>query len=188
MTNLANKSTNYHEPTLFIVGECLVDVVVDALGKHHRLFGGSPANIAVNTHQLGLKPLICATIGYDDHGAYLLDTLKARGLITDFIQRSHLRTSKVVVNQTSGSPLPTFYRGCDYEIHLTEAMLEAVKSADVLHFSYWPLTKEPAKKTLMQLIDVAKAHGTKIAFDPNVHPDLSTHESITREALLALLK
>ncbi|TVP95996.1 MAG: carbohydrate kinase [Acholeplasmatales bacterium] len=187
MIDMTNPNKPHRSPKLFIMGECLVDIVVDPFGKQHRLFGGSPANIAVNTHQLGMNPIICSALGRDEHGEYLFQTLKARSLSTDFIQWSKLRTSKVEMNQTGGSPHPTFFRGCDHDLTLTDAMIDAVKAADVLHFSYWPLTREPAKKTLFDLIDVARESGTKIAFDPNIHPDLMTDETISQEALFALL-
>lgn len=179
---------NLHRTSdLVLIGESLVDIFIDYQGEKHLLFGGSPANICVSTTQLGLKSILVSTIGDDTYGDLLIDKLSEFNVSTRFIKRCHGLTSSVKVNQTDASPTPTFYRGCDHNIELTDDLIEAVKHTKILHFSYWPLTKEPAKSTLLSLIDIAKENHVLISFDPNIHRDLKTDESISKDELIHLL-
>jgi len=173
---------------LLLLGETLIDIFIDYQGNKHTLFGGSPANICVNTKQLGLKPLLVSTIGKDAYGDFLLSKLNDFNIDTRFINRCNSVTSSVMVNQTNASPTPTFFRGCDYNIELTDDLIDAVKHTKVFHFSYWPLTREPSKSTVLKLVDIAKENNVLISFDPNIHRDLLAEDSISRNELMDLLK
>jgi len=173
---------------LLLFGETLIDIFVDQDGVEHHFFGGSPANICINTKRLGLKPILCSCLGNDDFGKFLLSKLHACEIDTSLIQNALGRTSIVKVNQSTTTPTPVFYRGCDSEISLNEDLIEAVKQAKILHFSYWPLTQNPAKDTLLSLIPIAKSAQTLISFDPNIHPDIITNTSISKAELSYVLQ
>jgi sugar/nucleoside kinase (ribokinase family) len=173
---------------LLLIGEALVDIFIDNQNQKHLLFGGSPANICINTKQLGLNPRLCSSIGKDSYGNLLLSKLESYHIDTSLVHRCSGKTSSVMVNQTEDSPVPTFYRGCDFNIELTDSLIESVKSTKILHFSYWPLTKEPSKSTVLTLIDIAKKNNTLISFDPNIHKDIINDDSITEKDLISVLK
>lgn len=173
---------------LFLIGETLVDIYIDYQGNQHILFGGSPANICVNTKQLGLNPILCSSIGNDHHGQFLQSKLNEYHINQAFITQCKGSTSTVKMNQTSASPIPLFKRGCDYQISLSSQMIQAVKDAKIFHFSFWPLTKEPAKTTVLELIKVAKENHTIVSFDPNIHKDLIGDDSISQDELMRILK
>lgn len=189
MRNSNHKKTlSSPQSDLLLIGETLVDVFIDYQHNTHVLFGGSPANICVNTKQLGLRPRLCSSIGNDDNGTFLMEKLNHHNIDTSLITRCDKETSKVMVNQTDASPIPTFYRGCDHNITLTDSLIEAIMNTKILHFSYWPLTKNPSKSTVIELIKYAKKHHVTISFDPNIHKALLTDTSITEKELLSILK
>ncbi|MFW5838654.1 MAG: carbohydrate kinase family protein [Bacillota bacterium] len=186
--NFNSKTLSSTQSDLLLIGEALVDVFIDYQHNTHILFGGSPANICINTKQLGLRPMLCSSIGNDDNGNFLMDKLKQHNIDTSLIFRCDQETSKVMVNQTDASPVPTFYRGCDHNIPLTDSLIQAVMNTKVFHFSYWPLTKNPSKNTVIQLIKHAKKNDVIISFDPNIHKALLTDTSINESELLSVLK
>lgn len=185
MINIKLKSASYD---LVCLGEVLIDQIIDYRGNKHTLFGGSPANITINTRELGLNSLLCATVGDDDHGNYILNTLKSYDLDTSLIHKVNGQTSKVLMKQTVATPEPEFMRYSDYHITLSENLIKAACDTKIFHFSYWPLSREPAKDTLMMLVKKAKYAGALIAFDPNIHEGLINNESLVDDELLTFIK
>jgi fructokinase len=172
---------------LFLLGESLIDIYIDHNQATHILFGGSPSNICINSKLLGLNPIIASSIGRDEYGRYLLSTFKKYQINTSLIHICDNQTSVVKMNQSNESPKPTFYRGCDYHIQLNESMIQTVKDAKIFHFSYWPLTNEPSKSTVLELIKIAKNNHTIISFDPNIHKDLLSDQSISNDEIKDIL-
>jgi fructokinase len=63
------------------VGEILWDVI-----DGREFLGGAPLNFAVHARQLGHEVWLLSAVGDDHRGALALDTLRQRGIATDFIQ------------------------------------------------------------------------------------------------------
>jgi len=185
MINVKLKSASYD---VFCIGEVLIDQIVDYRGHKHTLFGGSPANITINTKELGLNSILCATVGDDDYGNYILNTLNSYDLDTTLIGTVNGQTSKVLMNQTADTPIPNFMRYSDYHIIPCDNLIKAACDTKIFHFSYWPLSKNPAKETLMMLVKKAKDAGAIIAFDPNIHEGLLNEESLIGDELLTFIK
>lgn len=158
------------------VGELLVDMIsAEYDDKHegssyHKYFGGSPSNIAMNTTRLGLRSLVSAAVGNDAFGNYLVNKLQDAGIDTHGVQRVDGSTSMVVINKSRSTPTPIFYRDADYQLAYTSLLEELVTQSKIVHFSCWPISKEPARQTIEQVLKVAKQHNVLIGFDPNYHP------------------
>lgn len=163
---------------LITVGEMLVDMIADdygALEKNaafHRFFGGSPANIAANTRRLGIQSLVVSSVGNDGFGQFLLEHLTSIGAETSYVQQVPASTSLVVVSKSTSSPVPIFYRGADYQLAYTDKLKEAVRQAKIVHLSSWPLSKQPARSVVEEVMHEARQHGALVCFDPNYHPAL----------------
>lgn len=170
---LRNKSID-----VLSIGEILVDMISDSYdnlhenNQFHVLFGGSPANICMNVNKLGAKAKLCASVGNDRFGDFLVSHLEKQNVETDLIQRTNLPTSMVVVNKSTGTPIPSFYRGADYAFHFTNQLKQAIDDSFILHISSWPISKKTSRKVIKQAIDYAKEQGVLIGFDPNYHPGL----------------
>ncbi|MBZ4662671.1 MAG: sugar kinase, ribokinase family [Caloramator sp.] len=166
------------EYDLLTVGEILIDMISKDFAEdfsseeYIKNFGGSPANIVINTKRLGLNSRVVSSVGFDGFGDFLVSHLQNEGIDTSLIGRTTCPTSIVVVTRSRGTPVPIFYRGADYEIEYTEELDKAIKNTRIMHFSTWPLSRERSRKVVEKAIKTAKESGTLIGFDPNYHRDL----------------
>ncbi|KRQ86371.1 2-dehydro-3-deoxygluconokinase [Caloramator mitchellensis] len=185
------KNKNYD---LIAVGEVLIDMIskdysdgfeCDTFIRH---FGGSPANIAINTRKLGINSIIASSVGRDALGDFLLERLKKSGVETTLVNRVEKPTSMVFVTKSKSSPRAIFYRGADYLIEYSSDLEKAVKNSKILHFSTWPISMQPSRQTIERLLMVAKENGCIISFDPNFHTDLWEDGEFGREYVKKTIK
>lgn len=164
------------EIDILTVGELLIDFIseeYDAMSESRsfqRYFGGSPSNIAMNMHSLGLRALVASAVGHDGLGQFLKERLAQAGIDTRCIQHVNEPTSLVLITKSQATPLPVFYRGADYQLAYTPEIEQAVGQTRLLHFSCWPLSMLPSRDTLSAIIHKARSLGVLIGFDPNYHP------------------
>lgn len=188
MTFMNNFELPNKENDILLIGEILIDEIKN--GNHQekkRLFGGSPANIAVNLHNLGITPTFFGAVGNDPFGQYLKKELDIHGINSKFVKTFKTATTTVEIENISDSPLPKFNRASDYHIYYTKELEKELANVKIVHFSYWPLSKEPAKSTIKSVIKFAKRNNIIIGFDPNYHKDLVTTDSITIEELKEIM-
>jgi Sugar kinases, ribokinase family len=161
---------------LLCVGELLVDMIATNYGSlaecdgFRRFAGGSPANIAANARRLGLSAAIASAVGSDGLGDFLVAELERGGLDSSLIQRRAESTSLVFVTKSQSSPTPIFYRGADYRIEASPDLEAAMRDSSILHFSCWPLSREPARSGVRALMQVASEGESLVCLDPNYHP------------------
>ena len=158
------------------IGELLIDMIsaeysdsfeCSAYNKH---FGGSPANIAMNVKKLGINSLIASAVGDDGLGKFLINHVHDAGLETSLIQKVDYSTSMVMVTKSKSTPVPIFYREADYHVSYTSELEEAIRNSKIVHFSCWPISRMPARKTVEKVMETAKENDTLACFDPNYHP------------------
>ncbi len=163
---------------ILAIGETLVDFIsvemTDGL-RHAETFrrhpGGSPANIAVNAAQLGKRAAIISKIGAGAFGDFLADSLRADGVITDFLVRDpHTRTSVIFISRTKGTPEFEAFRDADYQLLPEEVSATAVDAAQIVHTSAFALSKEPCRSTVQSVFETAHRRGKIISLDPNFSP------------------
>lgn len=160
---------------ILCVGEILVDLIASNYSEtvkeqaFYPYFGGSPANIAINTKRLGLNSKIVANVGQDRFGDFLIENLKEANVSTQYIMRSENSTSMVVLNRSLDTPIPTFYRDADFQIHYTSGIKQLLQASSILHISSWPASKNPAKRSVIEMKHDAKENNVLIGFDPNFH-------------------
>ena len=175
------------------VGELLVDMVsiaqIDSLGayEYRQYFGGSPANIAMNVKKLGVNSLVVACVGQDRLGDFLINHLNAAGISAEYIQRADDSTSLVVVNKSSTSPIPIFYRGADHRISYAPALESAVVDSKIIHFSCWPISMPHSRSTVEKILTQARKSQNLICFDPNYHYQLWNKGENGREYVKSII-
>lgn len=166
------------ENDMLSIGELLIDMISDDYGDnfesntYHKYFGGSPANIAMNTKKLGINSVLAAAVGKDGLGSFLINQVEVAGVNSSLIQQVEYATSMVMVTKSLNTPIPIFYRGADYQLSYTNELDQAIKNSKIVHFSSWPISKVPARHTIENVITTAKEYGSLIGFDPNYHPML----------------
>lgn len=159
---------------LTAVGEVLIDMIShsydsdfvgDSFSSH---FGGSPANVAMNLRRLGWHSAIITSVGLEPFGRYIVKTLQEAGVaVQGVLRQAQHPTSMVVVSKSRSSPRFIAYRQADRYLDVTAAGLELAATSKILHFTSWPLSLEPARSALQELLAAAKAQGRLVGFDPN---------------------
>lgn len=84
------------------IGEILWDMLPEG-----RKLGGAPANFAYHVSQLGLCSRIVSAVGHDMPGDDILNTLRAKNLDTDFIERIDRPTGTVEIS-IDGKGIPEY--------------------------------------------------------------------------------
>ncbi|MBU3188071.1 sugar kinase [Clostridium bowmanii] len=175
-----NDKINFQNKNIDIltIGELLVDMISAEYGDnfesstYNRYFGGSPSNIAINTKRLGINSLVASCVGNDGLGKFLINSLKEVGIDTRCVDITGNSTSMVLVTKSKATPIPIFYRDADYHLPYSQGLDTALKNCKIMHFSCWPISKEPSRSTIEQSIEQARNNGALVCFDPNYHPML----------------
>lgn len=165
-------------------GEVLIDFITtnftdDLLSaegfKWH--FGGSPANIAKSLADLEIEVTIVGKVGNDDFGRASVKDLAYRGVDVQYVQiDDSVHTSIVFTTRSRGDQTFLPMRDADFKIELSDREIEEIlENASFFHFSSWPVTKEPSRKTLTRLLDRAKKNKVRICFDVNYRKKLWNH-------------
>jgi fructokinase len=170
------------DPAVLVAGECLVDFVPDrpgalaAVDRFERRAGGAPANVAVRLADLGTTPYLWTRLGADPFGDYLARTLSARGLSERFVARDpDAKTALAFVAHDEDAEREfSFYRDGTADTRLqpgtvTDTVLSALEWVVV---GGVPLSTEPSRTAILDLLERARACGCTTVFDPNARPEL----------------
>ena len=157
-------------PSIVCFGEVLWDKLPSG-----KIAGGAPMNVAYHANNFGLKSKMISRVGNDDLGKELLAFLKEKGVSTDLIQTDHTFQTGVV-NVTldeKGSPSYEIVEPVAWDyIHPDETAQKAVKNAAALVFGSLACRTERTKKTLLELLGMAKLR----VFDVNLRPPFFSRE------------
>ena len=172
-------------------GELLIDFTPCGTSSQGQLLyarnpGGAPANVLAMAAKLGIKARLCAVVGSDNFGTFLIESMLAAGIDTRFISRTaRARTTLAVVDLDERNDRSfTFYRKPGADILLTDAGIpdEAMEGCGVYHFSGVSLTDEPARGAVLRAARRAKEMGLLVSFDPNYRPFLWPQAAQARQA------
>ena len=163
------------------LGELLIDFTENgASGQGNALFeanpGGAPCNVLAMLKKLGRSCAFIGKVGDDMFGARLRAVAEAAGICMDTLAvdpKVHT-TLAFVKTFENGDRDFSFYRNPGADMMLTpEDIPESmVSAARVFHFGTLSLTHEPARSATQKAVDLAKAAGAIISFDPNLRPPL----------------
>ena len=172
-------------------GELLIDFTPCGTSSQGQLLyarnpGGAPANVLAMAAKLGIKARLCAVVGSDNFGTFLIESMLAAGIDTRFISRTaRARTTLACVDLDERNDRSfTFYRKPGADILLTDAGIpdEAMEECGVYHFSGVSLTDEPARGAVLRAARRAKEMGLLVSFDPNYRPFLWPQAAQARQA------
>ena len=172
-------------------GELLIDFTPCGTSSQGQLLyarnpGGAPANVLAMAAKLGIKARLCAVVGSDNFGTFLIESMLAAGIDTRVISRTaRARTTLAFVDLDERNDRSfTFYRKPGADILLTDAGIpdEAMEGCGVYHFSGVSLTDEPARGAVLRAARRAKEMGLLVSFDPNYRPFLWPQAAQARQA------
>ncbi len=181
---------------IIIAGELLFDMITheycNTLAEadtFDRFFGGSPGNLTSHLKDLNENPVIISRVGNDPFGKSYKKRLENRGIKTDYIQLDNdHHTSFVLICKSKGSPEFLPLRESDYFLELPDDFDQLIENADFFHTTTWPLSREPSRTTLINMIESAANNNVKIFLEPNYREILWEKNHDGRKFLRNLMK
>jgi 5-dehydro-2-deoxygluconokinase len=137
--------------------------------------GGSPTNISVGGHRLGLNTAILTGLGQDPVGDFILQFLEREGVCTQFIRRKpRHRTSAVVLGIEPPDKFPLVYyrQGCaDIELTIDDVLAAPVTDCRVFQFAGTNLCLDPSRSATLFAAERARKAGVEVVMDLDFRPD-----------------
>jgi fructokinase len=169
---------------VLVIGEALVDVVVDPVIEPVEIPGGSPMNVAVGLQRLGLPATLHSHFGADPNGIAIARHLEESGVAVTAGTIGDHPTS--VAEATIAPDGSATYR---FDIDWDPAAIDVPAGTFVAaHTGSIGAALEPGA-TLVEKLLTGLRPSTVITFDPNVRPQLmgSPAEALPRiERLIGL--
>ena len=162
------------EVDILSVGELLVDLIssdfADDFSKvqdFKRVFGGSPANLAMNMARLGNRVELAATVGEDPLGTYVIREVEKLGVSTQRIRQCPEPTTAILVTRSTATADFIPYRGADQQI-----LSEQLAGTDgtwpkILHTTCFALSENPARTTILKMAEKVAGAGGQLSIDAN---------------------
>lgn len=173
------------KPKIVAIGELLVEVMrseVDRpLALPDRFVGpypsGAPAIFADAAARLGIETGFIGVVGADAFGENVISRLVADGVDTRHIRTEHEYTTAIAFVAYRGDG------GRDFVFHLRQSAAALlgredidptyIASAQFVHVTGSALSvSESARQACYKAIQICKASGGRVSFDPNIRPEL----------------
>ena len=163
------------------LGEVLIDFTQNGKSAQgNGLFeanpGGAPGNVLAMLNNLGKKTSFIGKVGNDQFGLMLKATLEELGIGTENLMLDdEVHTTLALVHTfEDGDRDFSFYRnpGADMMLRADEDQEELIQSTKIFHFGTLSMTHEGVREATKKALDVAKASGAMISFDPNLREPL----------------
>jgi 2-dehydro-3-deoxygluconokinase len=183
-----------HAFDVALFGEMMMMFVADRPGplehvpSFHKRTAGAETNVAIGLARLGLRVGWASRLGTDSMGRYLLAEMQREGVdcshvACDPAQRTGFQFKGRV---TDGSdPLVEYHRKGSAASQMTPADIAApwLRSARHLHATgVFPAISASARACAHETLQIMRAAGRTISFDPNLRPTLwSSPEAMRRE-------
>ncbi|WP_310964866.1 carbohydrate kinase family protein [Nocardioides terrisoli] len=149
---------------IVVVGESLIDVVVDPDGDVHEAVGGSALNVAVGLGRLDTPTVLITQLGNDDRGGRIIEHATTSGVELVVAPASHTATAAARLDEHGGAV---------YEFDLVWNLpTQELPACDALHVGALGALLEPGRTTVLDLVDQAYARGVPVSYDPNVREAL----------------
>ncbi|MCC8180134.1 MAG: carbohydrate kinase [Planctomycetes bacterium] len=134
--------------------------------------GGGPMNVAAQVARLGGKAAVIASVGADEHGEYLRDTMRSLGVNADNVSAcAEFGTRMLFVYFKDGHERYfTDYRGPRSDLQLSARNIDydVVANAKVMIYAaLCNIYDQPIYEAKNQALAVARRHGALVAFDAN---------------------
>ncbi|MBF0579720.1 carbohydrate kinase [Erysipelotrichaceae bacterium RD49] len=162
-------------------GEILIDFTFDGVNENGAaLFaqhpGGAPANVCVGVKRLGGSSAFMGKTGADMHGKMLKGVLDAEGVdVCGMVEDGAFFTTLAFVSVgPDGEREFSFARkpGADTQMTFEEMNKDLITNSKIFHVGSLSLTDEPARSACLKAIELAKANGVLISYDPNYRASL----------------
>jgi 5-dehydro-2-deoxygluconokinase len=137
--------------------------------------GGSPTNICVGAHRLGLNSVVLTAVGVDPVGDFILNFLNEEHIPTQYIPRKPGKRSSAVllgIEPPDKFPLMYYRDNCaDINLTIDDVLAAPVTDCKVFQFAGTNLSKEPSRSATLYAAEMARQSGAKVVLDVDFRPD-----------------
>ena len=157
---------------VYCIGELLIDFIPGSEpASYIRKAGGAPANVAIAVSKNGLASSMCAKVGDDDFGRFLMDTLKEYNVTpaAPELCREAVTTMAFVTLKEDGDRVFTFARkpGADMMLSEKDVKEEDIDDAAIIHAGSCSLSAQPEADATVRAMRLGHEKGKMVSFDVN---------------------
>lgn len=165
---------------IVVVGESLIDIVVDENGRSTKAPGGSPLNVAVGLGRLGVSTLFMTQLGNDEYAEQILQHLRDSqvSVMAAPTRSGHTSTARAQIG-ADGDASYTFEISWD----LPE---QDLPRCNAVHIGSLGALLEPGRAAVLELVDEATAHNHLLCYDINLRPHFVTDPEATWRDVIAM--
>lgn len=151
-----------------VVGEALVDLVIDPDGSVVAALGGAPYNTAIAAARLGADVEFAGTLSVDRFGTMLAERLEADGVRLAAARSEHPTTLAAAELDAAGAASYRFYIAGTSAPALDISSVD-VGASDILFTGGLGLLLQPMADTVLQMV-ADRDPSTMVVFDINCRP------------------
>jgi 5-dehydro-2-deoxygluconokinase len=149
---------------------------IEDMGSFAKYVGGCPANIAIGSARLGLRPALLTRVGDDHMGRFLREQLEREGVNTDLIVSDSERLTALVllgIRDKDQFPLLFYRENCaDMAISEQDVDEEMVARSRAVLITGTHLSQEGVRGASKKAVRLAKVSGAKVIMDVDYRPVL----------------
>lgn len=166
---------------MVVVGESLVDIVVDLDGATDSAVGGSPMNVAVGLARLEVSTLLITLVGDDEHGIRVAEHVRA--------SNAKLSPSAVQPGRPTSTATARLGAGhsVSYEFDLVwDLSTQELPESLGLHVGSLGASLHPGRHAVLDLTRQAADLDRFVSFDPNIRPAFMEDQSLAWQEMVEL--
>jgi len=161
------------------------------VNQFERKIGGAELNVILGCSRLGLNTGWISRLGKDEFGRHIINTVRGEGVDVSEVKlmEGYATSLNFKEVQESGAGRTFYYRNPSPTEMLTPDSLpeDYIKSAKILHVTgVFPAILEKNRAVILRAMQIAKEHGVKVSFDPNIRLRLWSKEE-ARKTILTYL-
>lgn len=175
------------EYDLLCMGRSTLDLFGDMLGADftsQRVFraylGGSPMNICVGAHRLGLKTAMLTGVSEDEVGRYIRQAIRDEGIPDDYVLTKPGTLTNIIIGALqppSGGQFSAYHASnADLQINFEDVLNAPIPQSKVFLFSGMCLLAEPSRSATYFAAERAQAHECKVVMDLDYRPPMWNSE------------
>ncbi|MBR0173079.1 MAG: carbohydrate kinase [Lachnospiraceae bacterium] len=157
---------------LYSIGEMVIDFIPGSEPfSYIRKAGGAPANVAIAMVKNGLTAGMCCSVGDDDFGRFLYETLRENNVsvMNPVLCKEAVTTMAFVTLAPDGDRSFTFARkpGADMFVREEDVREEDIENSVIVHAGSCSLSASPVAEATIRALRLGKEKGKLVSFDVN---------------------
>ena len=177
------------------IGETMALLVADRPGpladaqQFSRRLAGADSNVAIGLARLGFKVGWISRLGADSFGSYVRRAIEAEGIDTSRVEIDAQRSTGLMLKSRAAAgsdPLIEYYRRGSAASQLGLAQFDPAYLLRARHLhatGITPALSADACELVSRAMQLMRAHGRSVSFDPNLRPSLWPDVQTMRDTL-----